>query len=280
MHNSIDNFCAGKIGNYLSNWQELTSDNSIIKTVTGHLHELEGLQVTGNTPHVLTLPPNDTLAIDNELQEFLKCGIIELHPDSAQNYYSTLFPRYKTDGSARVIFNLKTFNQKYVEHIHFKMDTIKDVLLMITPGCYFASIDFKHAYFSVPVASCFRHMLCFLWQGETYCFTCLPQGFSPAPRIFTKLLKPALSYLRSRGIQIICYIDDCIIIADTPKLLTESVTLAATLFDSLGLTIHPTKSHFEPTQSIEFLGFVLDSQTATWQLVQDVPFQTNHSPTR
>ena len=46
----------------------------------------------------------------------------------------------------------------------------------------------------------------------------------------------------------------------------EAVARSAELFDSLGFTIHPRKSVSAPNQTIEFLGFVLDSRSMTVSL--------------
>lgn len=104
-----------------------------------------------------------------------------------------------------------------------------------------------------------RKWLRFIWQGQPYQFTCLPQGLTSAPRIFTKLLKPALAHLRRLGIVVSCYIDDCIFIAASADELLKNVSYAMSLFDSLGLTINVHKSVLEPCQQVEFLGIVLDS---------------------
>ena len=42
--------------------------------------------------------------------------------------------------------------------------------------------------------------------------TCLPFGLSSVPRIFTKLLKPVVAYLRSKGVRCMIYIDDILLI--------------------------------------------------------------------
>ena len=49
-----------------------------------------------------------------------------------------------------MILNLKTFNTS-LEYCHFKMDTLKSALALMRPPCYMASIDLKHAYYSVPI---------------------------------------------------------------------------------------------------------------------------------
>ena len=47
---------------------------------------------------------------------------------------------------------------------------------------------------------------------------CLPNGLSSEPRIFTKLLKPALATLRDGGVLLVVYIDDIILLADDPHI--------------------------------------------------------------
>lgn len=84
-----------------------------------------------------------------------------------------------------------------------------------------------------------------------------------APRIFIKLIKPALSYLRKLGIVTPCYVDDCILIAPSADELRENVAYAMQLLDSLGPTINIKKSVLEPTQTVEFLGVVLYSSDMT-----------------
>ena len=56
----------------------------------------------------------------------------------------------KPDGSARFILNLEQFNLS-IQYHKFKMDTMKEVIQLIFPNCFFAKVDFKHAYYSVYV---------------------------------------------------------------------------------------------------------------------------------
>ena len=223
--------------------------------------ELTELPIQDGSPRELRLPKTEQEALDQALNEYLQHDIIEPCNDSS-GFYSGVFPRCKKEGSARVILNLKELNE-YVDKIHFKMDTIKEVVNLISPGIYFASIDFKNAYFSVPVAKQLRSYFKFIWHGKHYQFTCLPQGLSSAPRIFTKLMKPVFAHLRAQGYTAVCYIDDCIIMSSCPQHLNDGIALALSLFDSLGLTVNIRKSVLQPVQNIEFLGFILDSLKMT-----------------
>ena len=261
--NTPANFVGGKIIHSVHSWKLLSQDPWLDNVLQGMAIELEDIPSQYSIPGPLSLPPNDQDGLDTAMREFIRHEIVELCPDNkGPAFYSNVFPRLKPDGSARVILNLKNLNL-HMDKVHFKMDTFTDVTHLVFDNCYFASVDFKHAYYSVPVCPDDRKFLRFIWQGKHYQFTCLPQGLTSAPRIFTKLLKPVLAHLRTMGITVLCYIDDCIFVADSPSLLRSHIDYAVRLFDELGLTVHPEKSVFTPTRKIEFLGFVIDSTLMT-----------------
>ena len=109
-------------------------------------------------------------------------------------------------------------------------------------NCWFGSIDFKHAYYSVSIVKKHRKLLKFRWKDQIYQYTCLAQGISPAPRVFTKLMKPPFVHLHERGHTVLGYIDDSLFLADDATELDKGVTEAVKLFDELGLTINLKKS--------------------------------------
>ena len=59
------------------------------------------------------------------------------------------------------------------------------------------------------------------------------------------------------------YIDDSLLIADTPLKCTNNVKDTVCLLQNLGFFIHEKKSVFIPTQMITFLGNVIDSVSMT-----------------
>lgn len=99
----------------------------------------------------------------------------------------------------------------------------------------------------------------FTWEGKLFQFTCLANGLSPAPRIYTKLLKPVFAMLRKLGHSNVPYIDNSLLQSDTPESCAANLKDTELLMDSLGLTVHLEKSVFIPTQCIEFVGFLINS---------------------
>ena len=92
---------------------------------------------------------------------------------------------------------------------------------------------------------------------------------SEAPRKFSRVLKILLAKLRSKGITILGYLDDTLIIADTAEECSQAVTESAVLFDRAGFTVHPEKSVLSPKQEITFLGFIISSLEMTVRLTSD-----------
>ena len=269
--NTPENFTGGKLASHIDEWEKLTSDPWILNAVRGYKLDLESDPEQSFVPTPLRLDPSEQDALDNEVLEFIKMGIVEDCPAfESDSYYSTLFTRPKEDGSIRVILNLKGLTS-HMEKVHFKMETVRDVILMMRPNCNFSSIDFKHAFYSIMIDKTSRKYLRFIWRGRHLQFTCMPQGLGPASRVFTKLLKPILAHLRSLGIEISIYIDDSILIDDDESTTHEDdVEYAAVKFDKLGYTVNGRKSVF-PTRGsrnkqIKHLGFIFNSVQMTVQL--------------
>jgi hypothetical protein len=124
-------------------------------------------------------------------------------------------------------------------------------------------LDLKDAYLSVPIHPDSQKYLRFLWKNKTYQFKALPFGLNIAPMIFTRLMKPVAGFLRKRGVRLIVYLDDMLIIGASAEEATLFTTMAIELLESLGFTLNQEKSILTPTQTIEFLGFTINSNTMT-----------------
>ena len=124
---------------------------------------------------------------------------------------------------------------------------------------WICSIDLKDAYLSVSISQEHRRYLRFTWKETMYEFICLPFGLCSAPRVFTKLMKPMMAFLRGRGLRTIIYLDDLLIMNQSPAELQSQVNQTVLLLESLGFTINREKSQLVPSQQIRFLGFQVDS---------------------
>ena len=129
----------------------------------------------------------------------LKRAVTRVAP-CKEEFISNIFLVPQKTGDMRPVINLKPLNQ-YIQNIHFKMENIQMALNLISPADFMVSLDLKDAYFNIPIFS-------FIWKSQRYEFTCLPFGYSLAPRVFTKVFKPIISHLRLPGLRIIIFLDD------------------------------------------------------------------------
>lgn len=247
----------------------MTSDFEVLATVSGM--PLDFVKI----PKQTSLP---TVAsnFNSEQREFLRQeinkleskGIIQKCDHEPGEFISPIFLTPKSDGSYRLILNLKKLNE-HMPYVHFKMQTIEAVLNLVTKNCFMAKIDLKDAYYSIKIGSEFQKYLKFRYDNVLYQFTCLPNGLSSGPRKFTKILKPPISHCQRNGAVVSGYIDDLITLANTFTKCFNNINLIIDTFSKLGFVIHPEKSLFVPSQCITYLGFIIDSKTMTVSLTNE-----------
>jgi len=143
------------------------------------------------------------------------------------------------------------------------MESIITALECIKKNCYMTSVDLKDAFFSIPMLEAHQKFLKFEHNGKFYKFICMPMGYGPSMRIFTKVLKPVYAHLRSRQLESAVYVDDNILFGDEFEDCLNNTKATVSLLRKLGFTIHTEKSVLMPTQEIIFLGFVLNSVRMT-----------------
>ena len=76
------------------------------------------------------------------------------------------------------------------------MESWNDVLKIIKKGLWMASVDLKDAFFTVPVRKLHKKFFMFEWIQKFYKFVGMPNGYSDAMTIFTKILKPDFGHVR------------------------------------------------------------------------------------
>ena len=80
-----------------------------------------------------------------EIKNLRRKGVIKESQHEEGEYISPIFLTPKSDGSFTMILNFKKLNDR-MPYIHFKMETIKSVLNLVTPNWCMAKIDIKDAY--------------------------------------------------------------------------------------------------------------------------------------
>ena len=160
------------------------------------IDEISDLQSKNQTCLKNQIQGNLRKELDTETEKLLSMGVIEKSMHQRDEIISPVFT--VPDGSYCLILDLKKNNDS-VQYEHFKMDNLTSATQMMTRGCYMASVDLRHAYYSVPIKAEYRKYLKFKWEKEFYQYTCFPNGLSNCPHYFTKLMKLVYATLRPQG---------------------------------------------------------------------------------
>jgi hypothetical protein len=254
----------GRLGSFASAWHRFSKDPWVLNIVS------YGLQIEFmSTPTQRSPPPNKVTGdsqleiIESEISALLEKRAIEETKEIG--FISSIFTIPKKSGGFRPVINLKALNN-FVVYNHFKMEGLQTVKRFIQPKDWLAKIDLTDAYLTVPMHQSHRRFLQFTWKEKIYQFTCLPFGLSSAPRTFTKLLKPIVAFLRKKGIRLVIYLDDILIMNSDRDDLCRDVEIVISTLEEAGFIINVQKSESEPTQSIEFLGLIVDTVHSTLAL--------------
>lgn len=249
-------------------WQSITQNPLILEWITGYRLPFCSKPTQRNLPRNL-IKHNCATDIRKVIADLLAAGAISRTCSQTGQFISNFFIVKKSNGSLRFILNLKLLNTFLIEPPHFKLEDYRSVKDLIHKNSYLCKIDLQNAYYSVNINSIDRKYLKFEYEGNLYCFNCLPFGLSTAPFLFTKLLKPALTYLRNSGVVCVAYLDDILIIASSYNEAKKDCNKTVVLLTSLGFTINMEKSILSPTQECRFLGFNFNTTNMRMSLPLD-----------
>ena len=125
------------------------------------------------------------------------------------------------------------------------MESINNILNIIRPNVYMASIDLEDAFFSVPIHSTHQKYLKFT-SDDLFQFTCMPNGYGPAMRVFNKTFKVPFGHLRSLDHNSVVYADDSYLQGDTYQAWLDNISDTIKLLRELGFVVHTGKSLLTP----------------------------------
>lgn len=258
----------GRISRFLNFWRSITTDSWVLTAVEhGVAIPFRNTPLSGFCER--NIVHGDAIRIcDAEVLSLLNKGAIEMVPEAEARFTSAVFIIPKSSGGHRMIINLKPIN-KFIEHMHFKMESLALLRDMVRKGDHFVKIDLTDAYLSVPLFKPHRRFVQFRWNGRCYQFRTLCFGLSIAPWAFTKILKPVVAYLRSLGIRLIVYLDDILIINSTKEGAEADFLRVRLVLERCGFLVNLDKSVASACQIIEFLGTRPNSLTMSLTLKEE-----------
>ena len=249
-------FHIGMLFNFFHQWRSITSNRFGLNMVQGHhlqlrsqpplFHDFWHFNVKAAAAH--------HPVIQKEVDELLAKGAIEPSSGGA-GFYSSMFVVPKHTGGLHPILNLKHFNC-FMHIPSFKMPTLKSIWQLIQQGDFAFSIDLQDVYLHVPIVKlhcCFLH---FVWHNVPYQWKVLPFGLAKAPKVFTSLMKPILFLCHCKGLCIVIYLDDILVLVCSKWAGKRTHLFLCSLLVHLGLHINFSKSDLCLSQSFTFWGCV------------------------
>ena len=198
----------------------------------------------------------------DQVNHHLQTGALSsVSPNDDQHVYR-IFSVKKANGKDRIVIDLSPLNRQILK-TKFSMEDHKFIRNFISQYDYLCSLDLADAFFSIPINEDSKKFLTFEIEGKRYAYNVLPFGLSSSPRVFTKILRPVITFLRHRGVKITAYLDDILICANSKSLLEEHLKLTLDLFSSLGFTVNFSKSSLIPSKTLIHLGYLWNTEDMT-----------------
>ena len=134
--------------------------------------------------------PHRNLYLLEALHQLIDKNAVELVKNQTSlSFFNRLFLVPKPNNKWRPILDLSKLNL-FLKVEKFKMETLETIRTSLQQGEWVTSIDFKDAYFHIPIQEQSRkYHERFHVQGQTYQFKALPFGLSTAPLEFTVVAK-------------------------------------------------------------------------------------------
>ena len=174
-----------------------------------------------------------------------------------------------SSGKPRLILDLRYVNQ-HLRSCKFKYEDIRTAADLFQKCDWFLKFDYTSGYHHLEIFPEHTPFLGCSWvvdgQRRFYQFTVLPFGLSTGPYIFTKVQRALTKYWRSQGIRIFTYLDDGAGADNTFFEAQEVSDLVRRELHHSGFVTNDSKSIWTPVQSGEWLGFILDLSTGTFQV--------------
>lgn len=250
----------GRLRHFRQAWTELGAPQYVLDWLTNG-YTIEFVQEPQMERTITTVRQEHRERFREALHQWIATGVIEkIDKLDETGNMCNVFPKEKPSSSElRLLLNAKKMNES-IRKRHFKVEGLREMLDLVQPGNWLAKLDVSSAFHLLPINENQKKYLQFQFENEYYQYRCLSQGLSCSPRAWTKICKPVVRALRAQGLRLVMYYDDAAIVAATREQLVDHVRIATELFEKLGLPLS-RKSVLEPTQQLEFLGFVVNTTT-------------------
>ena len=242
-----------RLSTCVQNWRLITQNQMVLRIVAeGYKIQFHCPVTTSDKPIVYPMCPELETHTRSEVENLVRKGAIKAVEPMATQVTSGIFSRFKKNHTKnnpkiRVILNLKPLNFS-VRKIKFRIETLAGIRQFLRPNWLLASIDCTDAYFSIGVHESHKRYLRFYYDQICWEYQCLPFGLTSCPRIFTKIMKVAINFLRTHfHLHITVYLDDILLMAPSAEECLKAINITFIVLSALGMGISLEKSITTPS---------------------------------
>ena len=250
-----------RLQNFWQTWLDLGAGPKIVQILReGYTLPFRTRPNLTRSPTVISryVNPHRNSYLLEALHQLMNKDAIELvHNQTSLGFFNRLFLVPKPNNKWRPILDLSKLNL-FLKVEKFKMETPETIRTSLQQGEWVTSVDFKDAYFHIPIQEQSRKYLRFHVQGRTYQFKALPFGLSTAPMEFTVLAKEVKLMAIRKGIRIHQYLDDWLVRARSLEICLQHTQILIKMCQDLGWLVNLEKSELEPKQVFNFVGYQFD----------------------
>ena len=197
--------------------------------------------------------------VDQEHEAGLREGsFMEVRRDQLLGICPLQVEKHPTTGKRRLCQDARWING-HLPNVEFRMESLNVELGdVVQPGDKSITTDIDKAYSCVALHRDAQPYLGWSWRGKYYMPTCLIFGLSIAPRVFTKLMRPMMAFMRSLNVRVLGMIDDYMW-ADQPGRIERVRDMVKVVLPQLGWKLN-TKCVWEPADEVLMLGMLINTK--------------------
>ena len=204
--NVVPNLAVGaRLQNFWRTWLDLGAGPKVVQILKeGYTLPFRTRPKLVRFPTVISCygnPQRNSYLLEALHQLIDKNAVEVVRNQTSLSFFNRLFLVPKPNNRWRPILDLSNLNF-FLKAEKFKMETPETIRTSLQQGEWIASIDFKDAYFHIPIQEQSRKYLRFHVQGQTYQFKALRFGLSTAPLEFTVVVKEVKLMAIHKGIRI------------------------------------------------------------------------------
>ena len=221
-----------------------THKNDVGRVDPKYTHTIKGRVPERQPQH--RVDPQCKAELTSTIQELEKLGVLKKLEYALTNTPVMGVP--KPDGTWRLVHNLIALNVRSSSDTR-TMINIAQTTRNLPNKRWKSSIDLKNGFWSVPIDEISTLKTAFTWNGVSYGWTVLPQGYKNSPQYFQGVIEDVL-----KGLDVTVYIDDVYWTTETLSEHLDLLEKVITRLAAAGLKIGLKKCEIAQ-HSLKYLGF-------------------------